>query len=63
MVLIWNDTYEDLTAESFEKVLDGFANGKPAKPGPQIDRQFSAPIGGRHADRSASANGGDNTAG
>ena len=46
MVLIWNDTYEDLTAESFEKVLDGFANGKPAKPGPQIDRHFSAPIGG-----------------
>jgi NADH-quinone oxidoreductase subunit E len=46
MVLIWNDTYEDLTAESFEKVLDGFANGKPVKPGPQVDRQFSAPIGG-----------------
>jgi NADH-quinone oxidoreductase subunit E len=46
MVLIWNDTYEDLTAESFEKVLDGFVNGKPAKPGPQNGRQFSAPIGG-----------------
>jgi NADH-quinone oxidoreductase subunit E len=46
MVLIWNDTYEDLTAESFEKVLDGFAKGVPVKPGPQIDRQFSAPIGG-----------------
>ena len=46
MVLIWSDTYEDLTAESFEKVLDGFANGKPVKPGPQIDRQLSAPIGG-----------------
>jgi NADH-quinone oxidoreductase subunit E len=46
MVLIWSDTYEDLTAESFEKVLDGFVNGKPAKPGPQIDRQFSAPVGG-----------------
>ena len=46
MVLIWNDTYEDLTAESFEKVLDGFTNGKPAKPGPQIDRHFSAPVGG-----------------
>jgi NADH-quinone oxidoreductase subunit E len=46
MVLIWNDTYEDLTAQSFEKVLDGFTNGKPAKPGPQIDRHFSAPIGG-----------------
>ena len=46
MVLIWNDTYEDLTAETFEKVLDGFTNGKPAEPGPQIDRHYSAPIGG-----------------
>ena len=46
MVLIWNDTYEDLTAESFEKVLDGFATGQPVKPGPQIDRQLSAPVGG-----------------
>jgi NADH-quinone oxidoreductase subunit E len=46
MVLIWNDTYEDLTPESFNKVLDGFVNGKPVKPGPQIDRQFSAPVGG-----------------
>ena len=46
MVLIWKDTYEDLTAESFEKVLDGFASGRPVKPGPQVDRQFSAPIGG-----------------
>jgi NADH-quinone oxidoreductase subunit E len=46
MVLIWKDTYEDLTPESFEKVLDGFASGKPVKPGPQVDRQFSAPAGG-----------------
>jgi NADH-quinone oxidoreductase subunit E len=46
MVLIWNDTYEDLTPESFEKVLDGFAKSSPPKPGPQIDRQFSAPVGG-----------------
>jgi NADH-quinone oxidoreductase subunit E len=46
MVLIGSDTYEDLTAESFGKVLDGFAAGKPPKPGPQIDRQFSAPVGG-----------------
>src|SRR5215471_7343239 len=43
MVLIWSDTYEDLTAESFERVLDGFTNGKPAKPGPQTERHFSAP--------------------
>ncbi len=46
VVLIWNDTYEDLTAESIEKVLDGFAKGAPVKPGPQIDRQMSAPVGG-----------------
>lgn len=46
MVLIGHDTYEDLTAETFEKVIDGFANGKPVKPGPQIDRHFSAPVGG-----------------
>jgi NADH-quinone oxidoreductase subunit E len=46
MVLIWRDTYEDLTAESFNKVLDGFANGQPVKPGPQNGRQFSAPAGG-----------------
>ncbi len=45
MVLIWNDTYEDLTAETFETVLDGFTNGKPAKPGPQNGRHFSAPNG------------------
>jgi NADH-quinone oxidoreductase subunit E len=46
MVLIGKDTYEDLTAASFERVLDGFAGGNPVKPGPQIDRQLSAPIGG-----------------
>jgi NADH-quinone oxidoreductase subunit E len=46
MVLIGKDTYEDLDAESFEKVLEGFANGKPVKPGSQIDRQLSAPVGG-----------------
>ncbi len=46
MVLIGKDTYEDLTAASFEKVLDGIARGKPVKPGPQIDRQLSAPVGG-----------------
>jgi NADH-quinone oxidoreductase subunit E len=46
MVLIWDDTYEDLTAESFGKVLDDFAAGRKPKPGPQIDRQLSAPVGG-----------------
>ena len=46
MVLIGSDTFEDLSAASFEKVLDGIASGTPAKPGPQIDRQMSAPVGG-----------------
>jgi len=46
MVLIGKDTYEDLTKETFGKVLDGFASGNPPKPGPQNGRQFSAPAGG-----------------
>jgi NADH-quinone oxidoreductase subunit E len=46
MVLIWNDTYEDLTRDSFEHVLDEFAAGRKPKPGPQVDRQWSAPVGG-----------------
>jgi NADH-quinone oxidoreductase subunit E len=46
MVQIFKDTYEDLTLESFEKVLDGFARGSPPKPGPQIERHMSAPVGG-----------------
>lgn len=46
MVLIWKDTYEDLTPESFGKLIDGFTSGNPPKPGPQNGRQFSAPQGG-----------------
>src|SRR5712691_12498275 len=40
------DYYEDLTPESFIRVLDDLVAGKPVKPGPQVDRQMSAPIGG-----------------
>ena len=46
MAQINADYYEDLTAESFGKILDQFAAGKTPKPGPQIDRQLSAPVGG-----------------
>ncbi|MEX2128777.1 MAG: NADH-quinone oxidoreductase subunit NuoE [Xanthobacteraceae bacterium] len=46
MVQINADYYEDLTPESFEKIIDALAAGKAPKPGPQIDRQFSAPVGG-----------------
>jgi len=47
VVQIGSDYYEDLTAESFEKVLDAFAAGRTPKPGPQVDRQLSAPVGGQ----------------
>ena len=46
MVQVGSDFYEDLTAASFEKILDEFAAGKTPKPGPQIDRQLSEPVGG-----------------
>ena len=40
------DYYEDLAPETFTKILDDLAAGKEVKPGPQIDRQLSAPVGG-----------------
>lgn len=38
--------YEDLTAESFEAILDRFAAGEKPKPGSAIGRQGSSPEGG-----------------
>jgi NADH-quinone oxidoreductase subunit E len=46
MAQINYDYYEDLTPESFEKILDELAAGRTPKPGPQIDRQLSEPVGG-----------------
>ena len=46
MVLIGSDTYEDLTPETFERVLDALSRGETPKPGPQNGRHYSAPIGG-----------------
>src|SRR5438309_7967505 len=46
MVQINDDNYEDLTEESMTAILDALAAGKPPKPGPQIDRQTSCPVGG-----------------
>jgi NADH-quinone oxidoreductase subunit E len=40
------DYYEDLTPESFNRILDALAAGREAKPGPQVDRRLSAPAGG-----------------
>jgi len=46
MVQVFKDTYEDLTPELLEAVLDGFAKGTPPKPGSQVGRQASSPAGG-----------------
>ncbi len=46
MVQINADFYEDLTPESFTRILNEFSAGRTPKPGPQIDRQLSAPVGG-----------------
>ncbi len=46
MVQIGKDTYEDLTPELFEQVLDGFADGNPPKPGSQVGRRASCPKSG-----------------
>jgi NADH-quinone oxidoreductase subunit E len=46
MVQINYDFYEDLTADSLEDLFDQLAAGIEPKTGPQIDRQFSAPVGG-----------------
>lgn len=48
MVAIGHDTYEDLTPERLEEIIDAFARGEGDKvpTGPQNGRQFSAPITG-----------------
>jgi NADH-quinone oxidoreductase subunit E len=46
MAQINYDYYEDLSAESLGKILDDLGAGKKVKPGPQVDRQLSAPVGG-----------------
>jgi len=48
MVMIFHDTYEDLTPQRLEEIIDAFEAGKggSVKTGPQIDRIYSAPIGG-----------------
>ena len=46
MVQINYDYYEDLTPDILTRILNDFAAGRTPKPGPQIDRQMSAPVGG-----------------
>jgi NADH-quinone oxidoreductase subunit E len=46
MVQINDDYYEDLTAESLERLMDDLAAGRPVKIGPQNGRRTSEPEGG-----------------
>src|SRR3954453_15236294 len=46
MVQINDDNYEDLSEESMAAVLDALARGETPRPGSQIDRQTSCPVGG-----------------
>src|SRR5271169_1606729 len=47
MVQINEDYYEDLTPETFTRILNDLSLGRTPKPGPQVDRLNSAPIGGQ----------------
>ena len=46
MVQIFKDTYEDLTPDSFNKLLDDISEGKEVTPGPQNGRRFAMAEGG-----------------
>jgi NADH-quinone oxidoreductase subunit E len=46
MAQINADYYEDLTPDTLMRIINDFSLGKTPKPGPQIDRINSAPIGG-----------------
>lgn len=40
------DYFEDLNPENFRKLLEDLRHGRPTKPGPQVDRSCSEPLGG-----------------
>jgi NADH-quinone oxidoreductase subunit E len=46
MVQINKDYFEDLTPDIFTNLLQKLKSGVAVKPGPQINRQFSAPASG-----------------
>ena len=49
MVMIFKDTYEDLTPLQLEYIIERYDAGRPeeVRKGPQIDRIYSAPFGGQ----------------
>lgn len=47
MVQIFKDTYEDLTPDSFNTLIDDIAAGREVTPGPQNGRRFAMAEGGQ----------------
>ncbi|TYC58586.1 NADH-quinone oxidoreductase subunit NuoE [Rhodobacterales bacterium] len=47
MVQIFKDTYEDLTPDSFNRLIDDISEGREVTPGPQNDRRFAMAEGGQ----------------
>jgi len=47
MVQIFKDTYEDLTPDSFNKLIDDISAGNEVTPGPQNGRRFAMAEGGQ----------------
>ena len=46
LIQVGNKLYEDLTPDTLNDVLDAFARGETPEPGPRIERDHSAPMGG-----------------
>lgn len=47
LVAVFSDTYEDLTPERLEAIIDDFAAGRPVKPGTQVERLNAAAASGQ----------------
>jgi NADH-quinone oxidoreductase E subunit len=47
IIQVNDDFYEDLDGASTERLIELLQAGTPPEPGPAIDRQFSAPVGGK----------------
>ncbi len=56
MLQIGSDFYEDLDGPKTEKLIEDLRAGKPVKPGPQVERHSSEPIGGATTLKSTGAN-------
>src|SRR3546814_15002924 len=46
MIQVNDDNFDDLSYETTTTILEALARGERPKPGPQIYRQFTAPVGG-----------------